>query len=337
MILIMTNKEDVHPTPVIKLLAGRGVPVFRLNTEALLTDYEYTWWAKGNDIGFRIRCRQNGLELEGDKITAIWDRRPEPPQDLPYPADTQQDRHNREEARGFLQFLRYYLKDIPSIGSIVNDRVAASKMLQARIASQVGFRLPDTCYTNREESIRRFAAKHDILVLKPIENNGTWDENEGTERLFYTRKIPADALRGIPREAFEQTVNFVQEYVEKAYELRVTVVGEKVFACRIESQAQQEDEGKTDWRQGYEHGLRFTTHNLSEDIAGKCRDFLRQMGLRFGAFDLIVTPDGGHVFLECNPNGQWLWVELATGMPISEAIADELMKQEPAPPKRMTI
>ena len=76
-----------------------------------------------------------------------------------------------------------------------------------------------------------------------------------------------------------------------------------------------------------------TPHNLHEDIAGKFRDFLRQMGLRFGAFDLIVTPDGGHVFLECNPNGQWLWVELATGMPISEAIADELMKQEPAPQK----
>ena len=41
-----------------------------------------------------------------------------------------------------------------------------------------------------------------------------------------------------------------------------------------------------------------------------------------------ATPSGEHVFLECNPNGQWLWIELATGMPISAAIADELTKYE---------
>ena len=46
MILIISNKEDVHPTPVIDVLARRGVPVFRLNTEALLTDYEFAWWSE---------------------------------------------------------------------------------------------------------------------------------------------------------------------------------------------------------------------------------------------------------------------------------------------------
>ena len=43
MILIITNKEDAHPTPVIERLSARGVPVFRLNTEALLTDYTFGW------------------------------------------------------------------------------------------------------------------------------------------------------------------------------------------------------------------------------------------------------------------------------------------------------
>ncbi len=40
MILIITNKEDVHPTPVIQYLRQKEYPFFRLNTEALLTDYE---------------------------------------------------------------------------------------------------------------------------------------------------------------------------------------------------------------------------------------------------------------------------------------------------------
>ena len=44
MILVITNKEDVHPTPVIEILNKRSIPVFRLNTESLLTDYEFCWW-----------------------------------------------------------------------------------------------------------------------------------------------------------------------------------------------------------------------------------------------------------------------------------------------------
>jgi glutathione synthase/RimK-type ligase-like ATP-grasp enzyme len=54
---------------------------------------------------------------------------------------------------------------------------------------------------------------------------------------------------------------------------------------------------------------------------GRCLSFMQRMGLNFGCFDFIVTPDNRYVFLECNPNGQWLWIEQETGMKISEAIA----------------
>ena len=47
-------------------------------------------------------------------------------------------------------------------------------------------------------------------------------------------------------------------------------------------------------------------------------------GLRYGAIDLIVTPEGRIVFLELNPTGQYLWIEQATGLPISLALAELL-------------
>lgn len=119
-------------------------------------------------------------------------------------------------------------------------------------------------------------------------------------------------------------MSFVQEYIEKAFELRVTVVGEEVFACKIDSQAQQEETGRIDWRQGYEHGLRQEAYALPDSVSSQCVAFLRRMGLNFGCFDFIVTPSGEYVFLECNPNGQWLWIELTVGLKISEAIADFL-------------
>ena len=52
---------------------------------------------------------------------------------------------------------------------------------------------------------------------------------------------------------------------------------------------------------------------------------VRDAGLLYGAFDLIVTPEGEHVFLELNPNGQYLWIELITGASLSEAMADLLV------------
>lgn len=325
MILIITNKEDAHPTPVIERLTARGVPVFRLNTEALLTDYDFGWQVDASGaISFWIRCRLNGLETTGREITAVWDRRPEKPEELPYPSTPEIDRHNREEALGFLVFLRYWLKDIPSIGSIVNDRPAASKMLQYAIAREVGFKIPRSCFSNVKEPFLDIFRECTDLILKPIEVCDIWDEKQGVDYVFYAQKTPAASLLEVPGEAFSQTVSFVQEYIEKAFELRVTVVGEEVFACKIDSQAQQEETGRIDWRQGYEHGLRQEVFALPDSVSSQCVMFLRRMDLNFGCFDFIVTPLGEYVFLECNPNGQWLWIELAVGLKISEAIADFL-------------
>ena len=325
MILIITNKEDAHPTPVIERLSARGVPVFRLNTEALLTDYEFGWQVDAvGEITFWIRCRLNGLETTDREITAVWDRRPEKPEKLSYPSTPEIDRHNREEALGFLVFLRYWLKNIPSIGSIVNDRPAASKMLQYAIAREVGFKIPRSCFSNVKEPFLNMSRECTDLILKPIEMCDIWDEKQGVDYVFYAQKTPAVSLLEVPGEAFSQTVSFVQEYIEKAFELRVTVVGEEVFACKIDSQAQQEETGRIDWRQGYEHGLRQEAYALPDSVSSQCVAFLRRMGLNFGCFDFIVTPLGEYVFLECNPNGQWLWIELTVGLKISEAIADFL-------------
>ena len=76
----------------------------------------------------------------------------------------------------------------------------------------------------------------------------------------------------------------------------------------------------------YEYGLRYEPYELPDAVKAFCIKFLQDMHLNFGCFDFIVTPQDQFVFLECNPNGQWLWIEQETGMPISQAIAEYLMK-----------
>lgn len=326
MILVITNKEDAHPNPVIEKLVSWGESIFRLNTEALLTDYQFGWWADAGGCDFWMRCIPNGLEVQGSEITAVWDRRPIAPSELPLKNNDAIDKHNLTEACGFLSFLRYYLKGIPSIGNIVNDRVAASKMLQYKVATEIGFSIPKTCFSNQKEPFLELAKQHESLVLKPIENSDIWLDESELDYVFYAQKVPSNSVADVPEAAFTQTVTFAQNYVEKAFELRVTVVDSEVFACKIDSQTQNEDQGKVDWRQGYDYGLKHSIFDLPEEISEKCKMFLHKMGLRFGCFDFIVTPEGQYVFLECNPNGQWLWIELETGLSISTAIARSLTK-----------
>ncbi len=71
--------------------------------------------------------------------------------------------------------------------------------------------------------------------------------------------------------------------------------------------------------------LRMQPADLPDDIALKVRAFMRRMGLWFGCLDMIIQPDGTYVFLEINPNGQWLWIQECTGLPLLEEFTNLLL------------
>jgi hypothetical protein len=58
------------------------------------------------------------------------------------------------------------------------------------------------------------------------------------------------------------------------------------------------------------------------------------MGLNFAAFDFALDYEGRWIFLECNPNGQWLWLEVLTGLPLVETIARHLALVDRCPARR---
>lgn len=334
MVFIFTNKNDIHPTNVIKHLASWGVPVFRLNTECLLTDYQFKWWCDENGCDFYIRNIKNNLEVYGHEITAVWERRAMTPKHLPIThRERSINKYNREEAHGFLSFLRYYMRDIYSIGSIVEDRPAESKMLQLAVAKSIGAKVPDTCYANYKSAFENLCSRHEMLSLKTINNDSIFVEGE-KEYVFYSQKCKsADLMKQAP-EAFSQTACYLQNYIDKKYELRITVCCNDIVACKIDSQIQGETTGKIDWRQGYDYNLRQEIVEIPDSVKDLCLSYLKKMKLNFGCFDFIVTPDDEYIFLECNPNGQWLWIELETGFDISEIVARNLSVGEDAKFKR---
>lgn len=323
-ILIITRKADIHPNSVIEILNERNIPFFRLNTEVLMTEYEFGWFHKnGSKPSFFIKDKNTDEVIYGYEVHSIWYRRPILPEELPYYSNENKeiDRHNLEEAKAFYHYLMLFFSDFYSIGSHHHDRFACSKMVQSFYADKVGLQISPTCYANNKESIINFTSEYDELIIKPMRNyNVQYSETHSYE--LYANKISSALLKDQPKEAFSQTVCFLQKYVRKAYELRVTIMGNHLFACKIDSQKQDEDKGKIDFRQGYDHNLHHEMISLPKSIEEKCRQYLRHLHLNFGCFDFVVTPEGEYVFLECNPNGQWGWIEDECGVPMSEAIVD---------------
>ena len=329
MILIVTNKEDIHPTPVVEHLERMGAPVFRLNTESLLSDYDFEWvFDSINGEDFRLKNLHTELVAYGHDINSVWERRPLAPVELRFVNKSEINKHNLKEAHGFLSFLLYYLDNRFCLGHHLYDRSSTSKMLQLRIARSLGMLVPDTCFANNRAAIESFCSKYDRVCLKSINNDNIWFEDELREHVLYTQSVRTDELLTLNEDAFSQTVSYVQNYIEKAFELRITVVGNQVFPCKIDSQTMRPEQGRIDWRQGLDFGMQHCKFDLPESISEFCVAFLKRLHLNFGCFDFIVTPDSDYVFLECNPNGQWLWIEHETGLPISRCIAETLYEHD---------
>jgi glutathione synthase/RimK-type ligase-like ATP-grasp enzyme len=199
---------------------------------------------------------------------------------------------------------------------------ANQKVFQLAAARRAGLAIPRTCVTRSPDEARSFI--HSVtgnVIVKPV----TYGTVEGTtpELAIYTTRLPPD-LRGDDLAAIALAPVILQEEVTKRRDIRVTVIGEEVVAVAIESQSNAET--VTDWRRPTGTTLEHHRTDLPLPLSRALRDFVRQLGLEFGAIDLVEKPDGSFVFLEINPNGQWGWLQLATGVDLAGAIARRLVQ-----------
>lgn len=194
---------------------------------------------------------------------------------------------------------------------------AEYKPLQLATAQRAGLSIPSTLITNTPDAVKAFVG--DVggqVICKPVATP-VFIEGDQLKTVYTRRVTEADLgdMRGL-----DATAQLFQAWVDKAYEVRLTVVGERLLAAEIHAGS---DAAHTDWRSDY-GSLAYRTTTTPADVADGVRRYMKDLDLRFAAMDFIVTPDGEWVFLEANPCGQWDWIQHRTGLPIAQAIADEL-------------
>lgn len=188
------------------------------------------------------------------------------------------------------------------------------------MAHQIGFRVPKTILTNNPSEALAFAEKANWdMAVKSLGAIAVTHHGTDCERQYgiFTRRVNEAELRTVV-DKISYMPSLLQEYVPKAYELRITCVDQKVFNCRIHS---QED---ATCAEDFRLNARKLRHEICDmpDLRKPLLEYMDHFRINFGCFDLAVTPSGEPVFFECNPNGQFLWIEEMTGAPISAAVAE---------------
>lgn len=187
-----------------------------------------------------------------------------------------------------------------------NDQ-SFDKGTQIRIANKLGARIPPTIITDKKQHILEFLDEVGTAIVKPFSRSYA-SPVRGDMSSFVTIPtsiVSPDEIRQATDDEIGSCPAIYQQYIEKEYELRVIAFGEEVVGFKINSQ--QFDHTRTDWRKGEATPGVIETHpfQLPTDLEDFVRVFLKRSGLDTGVFDFIISQDGGWIFLECNPNGQW--------------------------------
>ncbi|NQU84084.1 MAG: hypothetical protein HQ536_05235 [Parcubacteria group bacterium] len=200
-----------------------------------------------------------------------------------------------------------------------NIEKAENKIFQLEVAIKVGFQVPDTIITSDPDRVKYFYHIHNKnIIVKLLHPSPMLD------KVVYTNKVSESDLKRI--ETLKMSPSIFQECVDKKYELRVTFVGNKIFAAKIHSQ--KDIDTSLDWRRQpklNDFKVEMEPTTLPANIEAKIRAYMNAMNLRFGCIDMIVDKNGDYIFLEINPNGQWYFIQLQTKQQISKAIADLLV------------
>lgn len=319
-VLILTEEGDVHADYVIKAIQQMGGECIRFHTDTLVQNTKYSYSFSNDRSSDRMFIEDSGISFSLNQIKSVYYRRPRKPLAPPIVEDLGTKEYIQNEAESLLAGIYHNIsKGTLWINDPTRNRSAGNKIGQLRTALDIGLSIPDTLVTNEIDTAYQFFIECDKdIVCKSLRQELA--TTNGQSVFIFTHPIPRTAARDF-FEGVKLGSSILQRRVKKLSDIRVTLVGQQCFSVEVEN-------NEIDWRKIDPYSLLHKTIDLPSLLKIKLFELQHRYGLVSSQIDLIRTVNNEYVFLEINPNGQWLWIQLLTGMPIADTIAGVLLGEQ---------
>ncbi|MEV5205740.1 ATP-grasp ribosomal peptide maturase [Streptomyces sp. NPDC053720] len=320
-VLVVTALEDFTADKVIAALNEREVPVVRVDPADIGPVLTFAARIGQDSHTWRGRLRTASREVELGEVAAVYYRRPTPYTARFWHLPVQQRDFAVAEARHGLGGILTNLHGATYVNHPAAVTRADFKPAQLQRFTELGLQIPPTLVTNDSEAARKFAAEHSRVIYKAF--RGLPPGEDGHTGAIWAQRVDPDTFD----DALSVTAHLFQAEIPKTGDVRVTVVGQKVFAQQVAA-----PDGALDWRRGNWDDLIHAPIAVPAPIEAALHSYLASFSLVFGCFDFALTGNGDApehwTAIECNPNGQWGWLPDAPA--ITEAFADILSRKEAA-------
>lgn len=323
MLLVITNTTDLACDYLILRLRERKIPFARFNTdlypESVSLDIKI-----GNDRTDYVINLEDGKAISSESVNSVYFRQPIAPT-FTKQADSDEKTFAEAELTETLRSLWRVIPERLWLNHPVRLWPAINKVEQLLTAKIVGFEIPNTLISSDHKSISHFFEENENkVVAKAVKHGFTYSGEKIL--LAGTQQLHSDFLKQF--DNYAQLPMTFQSAISKEVDIRVVVVGSRVFATGILTENPQDS--SIDWRITELQGgrLRHERIELPDIICEQCLSIVSHFGLRYSSIDMVKDREGSYYFLELNPNGQWAWIEQITGFPIRDAIIDTLIAEE---------
>ncbi|AVH63224.1 MvdC family ATP-grasp ribosomal peptide maturase [Nostoc sp. 'Peltigera membranacea cyanobiont' N6] len=318
-VLLITHSGDFFTIDrVAEALSKKGAKPFRLDTDKFPLEVQLTARFDKSKTYHSLEYGNHSISTE--QVQAVWMRRiwePKLSEELAPKFREACIRESQATLDGFWDSL----KDARWVDDLERINTAHNKLRQLRVASEVGFTIPQTLVTNKAESAREFFHQVNGKMVSKLLTSLSRSMEANSSFFLYTSTVKEEDLQDA--ESLRYCPMVFQEEIPKQSELRVVYVNGHVFVGALEASVYAV--AKVDWRKpGVDVGA-WQHHQLPDEVVRRLQAFMGKFGLLFGALDFIVTPSGEYVFLEVNPIGEWGMLEKDLDLPIANAIADALI------------
>lgn len=317
MILAVSHRDDLHALAVQHAVRSRSSHDFHIVESDNVSGRKSLSWNSHSDeedgAPAATLLTSEGIDVAVEEAVLLWWRRPKADQEITARAGTAHERSLvNNDCRGALGgVLAATFRGQWISPPEATDR-AADKVYQLALAREAGFRVPRTLVSQSREDIIAFTRRVERTIVKPVVG--------ARGPALYTRWL--DAPEGISASSFEVCPAIYQEYIKGRRHIRLNCFGEQMYAALIETD-------ELDWRPNL--NVPMSPWPVPEDLRRRVGTVLRRLGLRMGVVDLKLTPQDEPVWLEVNPQGQFLFLEPLTGEPLTEHFADFLLSAATEP------